>query len=169
MSEIVDFLKENSQMIILIVIVVLGLLVLINMKGIDLNPPKPDSKLVQEVTVETLDMMDKILSNEKINVNVLTHLERRRPGVEPAPEMAGLQRPAEVQGLHRQLWCEVLDVLCFQSPNQLSMCVHCPATGCICPIGSWHCRCWRPVYLTASFPNASCVIQKRSVIAAHLL
>ena len=30
-------------------IVVLGLLVLINMKGIDLNPPKPESKLVQEV------------------------------------------------------------------------------------------------------------------------
>jgi Tfp pilus assembly protein PilV len=70
MSEIVDFLKENSQMIILIVIVVLGLLVLINIKGIDLNPPKPESKLVQEVTVETLDMMDKILSNEKINVNL---------------------------------------------------------------------------------------------------
>jgi hypothetical protein len=72
MSEIVDFLKENSQMIILIVIVVLGLLVLINIKGIDLNPPKPESKLVQEVTVETLDMMDKTLSNEKINVNLAT-------------------------------------------------------------------------------------------------
>jgi hypothetical protein len=57
MSEIVDFIKENSQMIILIVIVVLGLLVIINIKGIDLNPPKPESKLVQEVTVETLDMM----------------------------------------------------------------------------------------------------------------
>ena len=70
MSEIVDFLRENSKMIILIVIVVLGLLVLINMKGIDLNPPKPESKLVQEVTVETLDMMDKTLSNEKINANL---------------------------------------------------------------------------------------------------
>ena len=70
MSEIVDFLRENSQMIILIIVVVLGLLVLINIKGIDLNPPKPESKLVQEVTVETLDMMDKILSNEKINANL---------------------------------------------------------------------------------------------------
>lgn len=70
MSEILDFIKTNSQMIILIVLVVLGLLVLINIKGIDLNPPKPESKLVQEVTVETLDMMDKTLSNEKINANL---------------------------------------------------------------------------------------------------
>jgi hypothetical protein len=58
MSEIADFLKENSQMIMLIVIVVLGLLVIINIKGIDLNPPKPESKLVQEITVETLDMLN---------------------------------------------------------------------------------------------------------------
>jgi hypothetical protein len=58
MSEIVDFMKENSNMIILIVIVVLFLLVVINIKGIDLNPPKPETKLVQQVTVETLDTMD---------------------------------------------------------------------------------------------------------------
>ena len=58
MSEIVDFMKENSNMIILIVIVVLILLVVINIKGIDLNPPKPETKLVQQVTVETLDTMD---------------------------------------------------------------------------------------------------------------
>ena len=34
------------------------LLVVINIKGIDLNPPKPETKLVQEVTVETLDTMN---------------------------------------------------------------------------------------------------------------
>ena len=69
MSEIADFLKENSQMIMLIVIVVLVLLVIINIKGIDLNPPKPESKLVQEVTVETLDMMSgPSMQNSKENI-----------------------------------------------------------------------------------------------------
>jgi hypothetical protein len=58
MSEIIDFIKENSKMIIIIVVVVLLLLVVINIKGIDLNPPKPETKLVQEVTVETLDTMN---------------------------------------------------------------------------------------------------------------
>lgn len=53
MSEIVDFIKENAQEIVIIVVVVLFLLVLINIKGIDLNAPKPESKLVQQVTVET--------------------------------------------------------------------------------------------------------------------
>ena len=58
MSEIIDFIKENSKMIIIIVVVVLLLLVVINIKGIDLNPPKPETKLVQQVTVETLDTMN---------------------------------------------------------------------------------------------------------------
>lgn len=55
MSEIVDFIKENVKEIVIIVIVILFLLVLINIKGVDLNEPKPESKLVQEVTVETFD------------------------------------------------------------------------------------------------------------------
>jgi hypothetical protein len=58
MSEIVDFMKENSKTIIIIVVVVLLLLFIINIKGIDLNPPKPETKLVQQVTVETLDTMN---------------------------------------------------------------------------------------------------------------
>jgi len=70
MSEIKDFIKENSQMIIIIVVVVLLLLVIINIKGIDLNPPKPESKLVQEVTVETLDMMGQAPTEEKIKLNL---------------------------------------------------------------------------------------------------
>lgn len=53
MSEIVDFIKENVKEIVIIVVVVLFLLVLINIKGVDLNEPKPESKLVQQVTVET--------------------------------------------------------------------------------------------------------------------
>ena len=61
MSEIVDFIRENTYEIIIIVLVVIFLLVLINIKGIDLNAPKPESKLVQEVTVETFDrMMDNV-------------------------------------------------------------------------------------------------------------
>ena len=53
MSEIVNFIKENVREISIIVIVVIFLLVLINIKGIDLNAPKPETKLVQQVTVET--------------------------------------------------------------------------------------------------------------------
>lgn len=53
MSQIIDFIRENLSMIMLIVFVVFGLLLIINIKDIDLNPPKPESKLVQQVTVET--------------------------------------------------------------------------------------------------------------------
>ena len=66
MSELIDFVKENSLMIILIIIVVLLLLVIINIKGINLNEPKPKSKLVQEVTVETFDMINERSSQENI-------------------------------------------------------------------------------------------------------
>lgn len=58
MSEIVNFIKENSKMIMIIVIVVFILLVVINIKGIVLNSPKPATKLIQQVTVETLKMMN---------------------------------------------------------------------------------------------------------------
>ena len=53
MSEVVDFMRENYLAIVIIVSVVLFLLVVIDLKDIDLNPPKPDSKLVQQVTVDT--------------------------------------------------------------------------------------------------------------------
>ena len=56
MSEIVDFIKENIKEIVIIVVIVLFLLVLINIKGLDLNAPKPESKLVQQVTVETFSI-----------------------------------------------------------------------------------------------------------------
>lgn len=52
MNQITDFIRDNFKMIILIVFVVLGLLLIINIRGIDLNPPKPETKLVQQVTVE---------------------------------------------------------------------------------------------------------------------
>jgi len=56
MSEIVNFIKENVKEIVIIVVVVLFLLVLINIKGVDLNEPKPESKLVEQVTVETFSI-----------------------------------------------------------------------------------------------------------------
>jgi hypothetical protein len=69
MSEIVDFIKENYLIIIVIVVLVLILLTIINIKGIDLNTPKPESKLVQEITVETLDMMSgKSMEDSQENV-----------------------------------------------------------------------------------------------------
>jgi hypothetical protein len=52
MGNIFDFIKNNYLNILIIVIFVLGLLVIINLKGINLNPPKPQAKLIQEVTVE---------------------------------------------------------------------------------------------------------------------
>ncbi len=57
MSGIVAFIKENYVSISIIVVVVLLLLVIIKIKGINLNPPKPESKLVQQVIVETLDTL----------------------------------------------------------------------------------------------------------------
>ena len=55
MIEIVEFIKENLNVIIIIVVVLLFLLVLINIKGINLNEKKTESKLVQKVTLETFD------------------------------------------------------------------------------------------------------------------
>jgi hypothetical protein len=69
MSEIVDFIKENYVSISIIVVVVLLLLVIIKIKEIDLNPPKPESKLVQQVIVETLDTLGGVSSQENIKLN----------------------------------------------------------------------------------------------------
>ena len=55
MSEIVDFIKENYVSIAVVVSVIFALLIIISIIGWDLNPPKPESKLIQQVTVETFD------------------------------------------------------------------------------------------------------------------
>ena len=64
MSKIVDFIKTNIRGIVVMVVIVLFLLVLINIKGINLNEPKPASKLVQRVTVETFDSDESITKND---------------------------------------------------------------------------------------------------------
>jgi hypothetical protein len=61
MEALIDFIKENSVAILTIVFIMLILLVIISIKGIELNAPKPESKLVQQVVVETLDTMGKNL------------------------------------------------------------------------------------------------------------
>jgi hypothetical protein len=66
MSQIIDFIRDNLKFILLIVFVVFSLLVIINIKGIDLNPPKPESKLVQQVTVETFTSTSNSTSQDNI-------------------------------------------------------------------------------------------------------
>lgn len=55
MSEIIDFLKENYVSIAIVVSIIFALLIIISIIGWNLNPPKPESKLIQQVTVETFD------------------------------------------------------------------------------------------------------------------
>ena len=75
MSEIVDFIKQNAWEIIIVAIVVILLLVLINIKGINLNAPKPESKLVHQVTVETFEQLDTQDSEENIKKMMLSSSE----------------------------------------------------------------------------------------------
>lgn len=53
MNQFILFFKENYISIAVIVSVIFALLLIISIREWDLNPPKPDSKLVQTVTVET--------------------------------------------------------------------------------------------------------------------
>ena len=53
MNIICSFLKDNYISIAVIVTIVFVLLIIISIREWDLNPPKPDTKLVQEVVVET--------------------------------------------------------------------------------------------------------------------
>ena len=55
MSEIVDFIKEKYVSIAVIVSIIFVLLLIISIREWDLNPPKPDSKLIQQVVVETFE------------------------------------------------------------------------------------------------------------------
>jgi hypothetical protein len=63
MNEFVAFIKENYISIALIVSIIFVLLLIISIREWDLNPPKPDSKLVQSVTVETFSL-DQDLTKE---------------------------------------------------------------------------------------------------------
>ena len=64
MSEIIDFIKTNYLAIVIVGVVSFILLVIINIKGIDLNQTKQGSKLVKQVIVETLvNRMDNLELN----------------------------------------------------------------------------------------------------------
>ena len=66
MSELLIFIKDNYLNILIVILLISGILLFINIKGWDLNPPKPESKLLQEVTVETFDMPKSINDMETI-------------------------------------------------------------------------------------------------------
>ena len=63
MSEMIDFIQENYISIVTIVVIILFMLVFISIRGWELNPDKPDSKLVQQVTVETFGNKQSLGSN----------------------------------------------------------------------------------------------------------
>ena len=63
MNEFIAFIKENYISIAVIVSIIFVLLLIISIREWDLNPPKPDSKLVQEVVVETFSL-DQDLTKE---------------------------------------------------------------------------------------------------------
>jgi len=52
MNNLIDFIKENGKLIIIIMIIIFSLLTLFQLLNINLNPPKVESKLVQQVIVE---------------------------------------------------------------------------------------------------------------------
>jgi hypothetical protein len=58
MTEIKDFIIENQLKILGIIGIVIIMLVIIKIRDINLNEPKPESKLVQEVTIETFSERD---------------------------------------------------------------------------------------------------------------
>jgi ascorbate-specific PTS system EIIC-type component UlaA len=52
MSKILYFISENYVSIAIIVSFIFTLLIIISIREWDLNPPKPQSKLVQQVVIE---------------------------------------------------------------------------------------------------------------------
>ena len=77
MSEIVDFIKENYISIAVIVSVIFAMLIIISIREWDLNPPKPESKLIQQVVVETFvkQNMEKPNNDETNELNEINNLK----------------------------------------------------------------------------------------------
>ena len=69
MSEIVAFIKENYVSIAVLVSIIFTALIIISIIGWNLNPPKPELKLVQQVTVEAFDPMDNNENSDKNNTH----------------------------------------------------------------------------------------------------
>ena len=67
MNEIVIFIKENYVSIAVLVSIIFSLLIIISIIGWNLNPPKPELKLVQQVTVETFNNNDITKKLNKLN------------------------------------------------------------------------------------------------------
>jgi hypothetical protein len=56
---ITTFLQENYLNIAIVVVITLGLIIFFSIKGWNLNPPKQNEKLIQQVTMETMETMEK--------------------------------------------------------------------------------------------------------------
>jgi hypothetical protein len=69
MSEIVAFIKENYVSIAVIASIIFTLLIIISIIGWNLNPPKPELKLVQQVTVEAFDNLIIDIDNQNSDKN----------------------------------------------------------------------------------------------------
>lgn len=69
MNEFVMFIKENYISIAVIISIIFVLLLIISIREWNLNPPKPGSKLVQEVVVETF-FSDQDLTKEISNLKL---------------------------------------------------------------------------------------------------
>jgi hypothetical protein len=74
MSEIVDFIKENYVSIAVVVSIIFTMLIIISIKEWDLNPPKPESKLIQQVVVETF-VKQNIEKSNNDEVNEINNLK----------------------------------------------------------------------------------------------
>jgi hypothetical protein len=72
MNELILFFKENYITIAVIVSVIFALLIIISIREWDLNPPKPDSKLVQTVIVETFSVEEQ---ESKLNKDAVKEIQ----------------------------------------------------------------------------------------------
>ena len=59
-SEIMNYVKSNIVGIILVVFVIIGLMLLFYLKDVNLNTTLPPSKLVEVVTIESMDNINKV-------------------------------------------------------------------------------------------------------------
>lgn len=123
MSEISDFISENYLSITLIVVIVLILLVVMNIKGINLNVPKPDLKLVQQVTVETFDSLrGNTVSMEDSEENI------KKMKLQPSESFCEsyLGNSAELEGACNQLTetnCSQTKCCVFKNSDSSGKCV----------------------------------------------
>lgn len=100
MNQIILFFKENYISIAVIVSIIFALLIIISIREWDLNPPKPDSKLVQSVTVETFTIGEEGSSGSAIRTaNEETNEETKQLNRNAMDSNLNKEAVKELQGL----------------------------------------------------------------------